>query len=199
MNSRGRKNQREMQPIAIMAVVTSARRPEPWVSFNEAVNIIASHRRLEFQAALGALRAACLRDKVGWRYTPPLLDETGRPLLSTTRRPDMASLWSEIRSRELHPIERDIEIRESDLAHWPALPSRGPEPGKVTRFGHTDRALFGEIERIMKIESKSVTEAARDLDAKGKISGRGTSESRIRRLSRFYRNERLRLGKTRSH
>jgi hypothetical protein len=187
MNSHGRKKQQEIEPINITAVTTAARRSDSWISFNEAVNIIAYHRRLEFRAALGALREACLLGKVGWRHTPPLLDDRGRLLLQRTLPLDMESVWYEIRSRVLHPLECNFEIRERDLDLWPALPRRGPERGKVSRYGDADKFLFREIDRIVKNESKSITEAVRNLEDEGKIKGHGTPESKVRRVSRRFR------------
>jgi hypothetical protein len=94
----------------------------------------------------------------------------------------------------IHPLEEQIEIRESDLSRWPVKPRRGPEPGRVARFANDDRALFGSMTRIIQRESKSPTETARDLVCKGKAKGRGTLESKVLRLARLYRKEFRRSG-----
>jgi hypothetical protein len=161
---------------------------ESWISFDDAAKALMARRRIKIQAALPILRKACLFDKIGWRHNPERLDERGR--LQTHRTtPDMLTLWSELRLNTIHPLEKQIEIRESDLSLWPVKPRRGPEPGSISRFADDDRALFSAMAHIIQRDSKSSTEAARDLAHERKIKGRGTPESRALRLARLYRKE----------
>jgi len=173
---------------------------EVWIWFGNAVEILIARRRTKLEAALSDLRQACQSGRVAWRHQPPKVDEKGRLLMRRTA-PDMLTVWSyEMKRETIHPLEAQVEVRESDLSLWPVKPRRGPERGAVARFADGDRRLFEEIERIMREESKSLTEAVRDLDCEGKVKGRGTPESRVRRVTRRYLEERLtRSLKTRSH
>jgi hypothetical protein len=67
---------------------------------------------------------------------------------------------------------------------------RGPEPGKVDRFGEADRALYPELRELIPVAG-SVEGAALELARDKKVAGLGTStpESRARRLARRYRKE----------
>jgi hypothetical protein len=65
--------------------------------------------------------------------------------------------------------------------------SRGPKPGAVRRFDEADRALFPEIKELMRTKSLSLGEAARALANDGRVAGRGTIDSRARRLAIAYR------------
>jgi hypothetical protein len=56
----------------------------------------------------------------------------------------------------------------------------------VDSFGALDRALYSELERLMREEHMSATAAARQLADEGKVEGGGTPESKARRLSRRY-------------
>jgi hypothetical protein len=67
--------------------------------------------------------------------------------------------------------------------------AKGPLPGKIDRFGEADRALFPEIERLMKSRHCSTTEAVRILAGEHKLAGRGSLDSSIRRLSNRFRKE----------
>jgi hypothetical protein len=67
--------------------------------------------------------------------------------------------------------------------------AKGPTRGKIDRFGDADRALFPEIERLMKSQRCSITEAVRILADEHELAGRGSLDSRIRRLSDRFRNE----------
>jgi hypothetical protein len=69
---------------------------------------------------------------------------------------------------------------------------KGPAPGTVDRFGESDRALFPEIERIMREGRKSVHAAALEVASAGKVQGGGTPESRAKRLAKGFRKERPR-------
>jgi hypothetical protein len=70
---------------------------------------------------------------------------------------------------------------------------KGPTPGAVDRFGESDRALFPEIERIMRESHKSVHAAALEVASAGKVQGGGTPESLAKRLAKRFRRERLGL------
>jgi hypothetical protein len=65
---------------------------------------------------------------------------------------------------------------------------KGPLRGEIDRYGDADRALYPEIERIMKSQQLSPTEAVRQIP-EGKIAGRGTLDSRVRRVSHRFRRE----------
>ena len=69
-------------------------------------------------------------------------------------------------------------------------PRRGPRPGSVARYAQSDRALFNDITRMM-AKGISLMEAVRNLENELKVTGRGTPESRIRRVMRLYKKERL--------
>jgi hypothetical protein len=73
----------------------------------------------------------------------------------------------------------------------PGKPRRrkGPQPGTVDRYGKSDRALYGDMRRLMGDGRMSATGAARHLAEKGKIEGGGAPESLARRLARRYRAE----------
>jgi hypothetical protein len=80
---------------------------------------------------------------------------------------------------------------------WTVVPLRqprrkGPAPGKVDRYGASDRDLYTELERLEK-KCGSITAAARQLAEEDKVDGTGTStkESRARRLAgRYFRDRR---------
>jgi hypothetical protein len=103
----------------------------------------------------------------------------------------------------------EIEIQRIDLLRfWPepseatrepapasAAPAfqrsrRGPAPGTLDRYGAADRALFDEIERIMRDDKVSITEATNRLATDGKIAGTGVPASGAKRLAARYRRER---------
>jgi hypothetical protein len=65
---------------------------------------------------------------------------------------------------------------------------KGPRRGKIDRFGDADRALFPEIKRLMKSQHCTITEAVRRIP-ENKLAGCGTLDSRIRRVSDRFRNE----------
>ena len=71
----------------------------------------------------------------------------------------------------------------------PPRAAKGPVRGKIDRFGEADRALFPEIERLMKSRHCSTTEAVRILAGEHKLAGRGSLDSSIRRLSNRFRKE----------
>ncbi len=64
----------------------------------------------------------------------------------------------------------------------------GPAPG-VARYGDSDRALFPELEQLMKDKHLLALQAANELAEQGKVAGHGQQESRARRLANLYRKE----------
>jgi hypothetical protein len=66
----------------------------------------------------------------------------------------------------------------------------GPKRGTIARFAESDRKLFPKIERLMRKESLSPTEAVTRLAQEGKVKGRGTKVSSVRRVVALYRAER---------
>jgi hypothetical protein len=82
----------------------------------------------------------------------------------------------------------------ADASATPAKPQRrrGPKPGTVDRFGDADRALYPELETLMRgPEKMTASAAALSLASKGRVGGVGTSttESRATRLAGRYRRE----------
>jgi hypothetical protein len=67
---------------------------------------------------------------------------------------------------------------------------RGPAPGTLDRFREVDRALYREIERIVREDRKSVSAAALELAEAGRVKGPGTAASRAKRLATRFRKER---------
>ena len=67
---------------------------------------------------------------------------------------------------------------------------RGPEPGTLDRFRDVDRALYRDIERIVRKDRKSVSAAALELAEAGKVKGPGTATSRAKRLATRFKRER---------
>ena len=68
--------------------------------------------------------------------------------------------------------------------------AKGPVRGEIDRFGDADRALFPEIERLMKSQHLTSTEAVQQIP-EDKLAGRGTLDSRIRRVSDRFRRKKL--------
>jgi hypothetical protein len=82
------------------------------------------------------------------------------------------------------PRRAPITPAAAVVGTWTApRPRKGPAPGTVDRFGESDRALFPEIERIMREGHETVHAAALELASAGKIQGGGTPESRAKRLA----------------
>jgi hypothetical protein len=67
--------------------------------------------------------------------------------------------------------------------------AKGPMRGEIDRFREADRALFPEIEQLMKSQHLTSNEAVRILGERDKLTGRGTLDSRIRRVSARFRRE----------
>jgi hypothetical protein len=143
-----------------------------------------------------ALLEACFSGKVRSRHLVAFTDRNGEkkiglppvPLAAWKSWPSIDVNESSITAFDFGTLNH-IAISKTDLLKWLSRPRRGPVAGKLSRFGNSDRALFSEIERIMKQGSKSVTEAVRELDYEGKVNGRGSSEARVRRLAKLYRKE----------
>jgi hypothetical protein len=144
------------------------------------------------------LREACLSGRVKSQQIAAIIDERGEKKILIAVLPRDA--WSssstiDVNTNAIVSVDLDkfenVAINEPDLAAWLTRPRRGPPVGKLARFADADRALFGSIERIMRRESKSVTEAVRDLDHERKVKGRGTSEARVKLLAKLYRKEHL--------
>jgi hypothetical protein len=76
-----------------------------------------------------------------------------------------------------------VEWSARDAAEAPRR-RKGPKPGTVDRYGHSDRTLYEDMRRLMSEGYISATAAARYLAENGKIEGSGTSESLARRLAR---------------
>jgi hypothetical protein len=66
---------------------------------------------------------------------------------------------------------------------------RGPKAGEIARYADKDRALFPELERIIRDECKTRSAAASALA--DRIAGAGTPESKAKRLAALYAKERL--------
>ena len=119
--------------------------------------------------------------------------------------PDAWNSWStiDVDADTIHTLDfgtlEHVQINELELTTWLSRPRRGPLAGKIARYADDDRALFASIERIMSGGNKSLTEAVRDLDYERKLKGRGTPESRVRRVTRLFQKERRPVGQTRSH
>ena len=69
---------------------------------------------------------------------------------------------------------------------------RGPKPGTLDRFRDVDRALYRDIERIVRKDRKSVSAAALELAEAGKVKGFEHNRSRIKRLAPRFKRERAR-------
>jgi hypothetical protein len=67
---------------------------------------------------------------------------------------------------------------------------KGPEPGTLRRYEVHDRALFPELEKIMREENKSPTAAALVLANLKKVKGHGAPGSLAKRLAALYTHER---------
>jgi hypothetical protein len=94
--------------------------------------------------------------------------------------------------REWLPAGRAASAAEPDSLQPPAPEKSGkrrrrpgPRPGAINRFAGADRALFPEMTKLIKQQHISPREAAQRLS--DKIKGRGTIDSRIRRLATRYR------------
>lgn len=98
--------------------------------------------------------------------------------------------WWVDKSRASKESAADVRLATPAMATAPKR-RKGPEPGSVDRFGESDRALFPELERIMRERHISVHAAALELASGGKIKGAGSEASRAKRLASRYRKARL--------
>jgi hypothetical protein len=165
------------------------------VDISQALETIMNARNIGPENARAYLLKACSSGKVRSRHIEAVVNKHGEKMVRISAVP--LNVW---KSRHALDVDESsittldfgtlnhIGIIETDLAKLLSRPRRGPVPGKVSRFGDSDRALFSEIEWIMK-QGNSVTEAARELDSKGRVKGRGGSESRVRRLAKVYLKE----------
>jgi hypothetical protein len=162
----------------------------------DALQLIMKWCDLDPYQADSTLREGCNTGKVRAKHRIASFD--GKSIGFVRVRPEVWDLVTEIdadTSTLFSPLHggtfKDVRIHRGDLKAWLSPSRRGPAPGAIGRYAADDRALFSEIDRIMKETKKSVTEAVRQLDYKGNVKGRGTSESHIRRVVRLYTKERL--------
>src|SRR5262249_46201796 len=92
--------------------------------------------------------------------------------------------------RELEGRPRTPQRLLPTTAAPPPRAAKGPVRGEIDRFGDADRALFPEIERLMKSQHLTSTEAVQQIP-EDKLAGRGTLDSRIRRVSDRFRRKKL--------
>jgi hypothetical protein len=107
-----------------------------------------------------------------WEYFHPSEDEPVKFYVPTTN------------------VERELERLSSTAAASRPRAAKGPVRGEIDRFGDADRALFPEIERLMQSQHLTSTEAVQQIP-EDKLAGRGTLDSRIRRVSDRFRREKL--------
>lgn len=149
--------------------------------------------RLElWEVALTALTQKMLR--------PLNLDLAGRPdpaaSPSITYGVWLNGLLHAVANRRFDPdsvahIFRNITVRHSDfesLLRKGNVGSRGPKPGE-TGFQRTDRKLFPKIKHLIE-SGKAQSPYGAALTLAVEIAGRGTQESRAKRVSALYRKER---------
>jgi hypothetical protein len=115
--------------------------------------------------------------------------------------------WAVSRSEQLSEGIRGmchrISVRTTDIENWirtvgavePPADAElrrkpGPAPGTLNRYAEPDRALYRELERIMRDEKVSVSAAATRLATEGKVNGIGSTASRGKRLAERYRRDR---------
>jgi hypothetical protein len=95
--------------------------------------------------------------------------------------------FGQLPSEPVKPSEKGAAKAEPRKPKQPRA-AKGPVRGKIDRFSKADRALFPEIEQLMRLDSLTSTEAVRQI-SENKLAGRGTLESRIRRVSGRFRRE----------
>ena len=109
------------------------------------------------------------------------------PTRTLIRTPDLASLATErgeqpkyLRYFQAEAVSGEpaqLAKSEKSGASLAAARRRGPMPGTVDRYAKSDRALYAEIEHIMRAQQKSASAAALALAEVGRIQGRGGNES----------------------
>lgn len=171
--------------------------PESWLSIKDAIGLIMELRNVGPKYAKTLLREACGAQTVRSRRLAAIKNERNEKVISfPPLPPDAWGSWGTISvdANTIHTFEfgelDHVQINERELTARLSRPRRGPAAGKIARYANDDRALFASIDRKMKGSNKSLTEAVRDLDYEQKVKGRGTPESRIRRVTRLFRKER---------
>jgi len=159
-----------------------------------------SRRDIGPQNAEHALRDACLSGKVSARHIRAIINERAQRRIGILKVPRDAWQWPsaiDVETNSLSSFEHgkleSVQVNEAELSDWLSRQRRGPKAGTIARFAGPDRELFGIIERTMREKNITLTEAVRQLDYEGKVKGRGSAESRIRRVTRLYKKERLQL------
>jgi hypothetical protein len=168
----------------------------PSISIKDALNLIMRRRNIGPEKAELTLREACRSGKVRCWHMVLSTDKGNPKPISFVMIPREA--WggistidvdkSSLRTLNFEKFE-GVWVIEPELSAWLSRPRRGPPTGTIARFAEADRGLFSGIDRAV-AQGLTLTEAVRDLDYEGKVKGRGTSESRVRRVTRLYRKER---------
>jgi hypothetical protein len=130
--------------------------------------------------------------KLFWSHRH-LIDEHGHIVVTRTG----SVVFGEVR---FLTEEVDAYLAPGDFAAATAQPARkrrGPVAGTVKRYHAQDTALHPEVGRLIG-DGLSCAAAAKSLADEGKVSGRGSPESRARRLAKSYRDAQ-KLAPTRSH
>ena len=171
---------------------------EPCLTVGDALKLIMSRRDIGPQNAEQALRDACLSGKVSGRHIRAAVNERGQKRIGVLKVPRDAWQWPsaiDIETNSLSSFEHgkleSVQVNQAELSDWLSRQRRGPKAGTIARFAGADRELFGIIARIMREKNITLTEAVRQLDYERKVKGRGSAESRIRRVTRLYKKERL--------
>lgn len=189
---------RLLLPERNVSTALSAELMEPCLTVGDALKLIMSRRDIGAQNAEHALRDACLSGKVSARHIRAIVNERGQKRTSIMKVPRDAWQWPsaiDVETNSLSPFEHgkleSVQVNEAELSDWLSRQRRGPKAGTIARFAAPDRELFGIIERTMREKNITLTEAVRQLDYEGKVKGRGSAESRVRRVTRLYKKERL--------
>ena len=111
----------------------------------------------------------------------------GTAQIMVTTAPHDHTIRSEDEQRGVDASAADNDRTPGATAGLPAK-RRGPKPGTVKRFDSADRALFQEIERLMK-EEQTLTKVTKQLADEGKIAGVGSPASRAKRLARAFQKD----------
>ena len=171
---------------------------EPCLTVKDALNLIVSRRNIGPQNAERALRDACLSGNVSAQHIRAIVNERGQKRIGILKVPRDAWQWPsgfDFETNSLSSFEHgkleSVQVNEAELSDWLSRQRRGPKTGTIARFAGLDRELFGIIECTMREKNITLTEAVRHLDYEGKVNGRGSAESRIRRVTRLYKKERL--------
>jgi hypothetical protein len=179
--------------------------PSAWITWVDALGYIKRVAGCGRDEAIAGLQTALRDGNVASCHA-----DTGAPINAEAWRPGLILIEGK---EPLIGSRRPIELRRADIERW--WPDHGaqaasaveagrgpkrqhrsekskprwPQPGSIGRFVSSDRELFPEIARLKEQEHLSVGEAAAKLAAEGKVAGRGTDQSRSRRLAALYRSE----------